>query len=67
MQCLSEGERFSKLLRSRPSVVEKEGATCLEAAVGRIEFDNVSFSYPGGGKPAVEKISFTVEGGKTVS
>jgi len=40
---------------------------CLKAAIGCIKFDNVLFSYPSGGKPAVEEISFTVKGGKTVA
>jgi len=66
MGCLSAGERFSKLLQTKPSIVDKKGATHLEVTAGRVEFDNVSFSYADD-EPTVKKISFTVEGGKTVA
>jgi len=39
---------------------------CFEAAVGRIKFNNILFSYLSSGKLIVEKISFTVKGGKTI-
>ena len=48
-------------------LLKKKGATCLKAAVSRIKFNNILFSYPSGSKPAVEKISFTVKGGKTIT
>ena len=67
MDCLSSGERFSKLLQARPSVVDKEGATSLKVTAGRVEFTDISFSYADGDRPAMNKISFTVEGGKTVA
>jgi len=63
--CLSVGECFSKLLQTKPSIVDKEGATHLKVTTGRVKFNNVSFSYAD--EPAVKKISFTVKGRKTVT
>ena len=64
--CLSTGECFSKLLRTKLSIVNKEGATHLKVTAGCVKFNNVSFSYADD-KPTVKKISFTVEGGKTIA
>ena len=67
MDCLSLGERFSKLLQARLSIVDKEGAISLKVTAGRVKFTNILFSYADSNRPAVNKISFTVEGGKTVA
>jgi ABC-type transport system involved in Fe-S cluster assembly fused permease/ATPase subunit len=66
MVCLSIGERFSKLLRTKLSIVDKEGVTHLEVTAGRVKFNNILFSYANN-KLTVKKISFTVEGGKTIA
>ncbi|OCK74891.1 P-loop containing nucleoside triphosphate hydrolase protein [Lepidopterella palustris CBS 459.81] len=66
MQYLTDGERLSQLLRTRPSVIEKEGARDLKVTAGRVEFNNVSFSYPGSG-PALKGFSFAAESGTTTA
>ncbi len=33
---------------------------------GRLEFDNVSFTYPGSAVPALDRVSFTVEPGQVI-
>ena len=65
INCLSTGKYFSKLLRTKLSIVDKEGAIHLKVTTNRIKFDNVLFSYANN-KLIVKKISFTVKGGKTV-
>jgi ABC-type multidrug transport system fused ATPase/permease subunit len=66
MGYLSVREHFSKLLQTKPSIVNKEGATHLKVTASRIKFNNVLFSYADD-KPVVKKISFTIKGGKTVA
>ncbi len=36
-------------------------------AKGRIEFRNVGFSYPGGARPAVDRVTFSIGAGETVA
>lgn len=46
--------------------VEKDkGQRLLGHTKGKIEFDNVTFTYPDTEAPALEQVSFTVEAGKT--
>ena len=66
MGCLSVGERFSKLLRTKLSIVNKEGVIYLKVTAGRVKFNNVLFSYADD-EPVVKKISFIVKGGKTIT
>jgi len=63
---LSAGERFSKLLRTKLSIINKKGVIYLEVTAGRVKFNNVLFSYAND-KLIVKKISFTVKGGKTIA
>ncbi|ALM90430.1 MULTISPECIES: lipid A export permease/ATP-binding protein MsbA [Alteromonas] len=39
----------------------------VERAVGKIEFDDVTFTYPGKHSPALSNVSFTVEPGHSVA
>ena len=64
--CLSAGERFSKLLRTKLSIVDKEGAIYLKVTASCIKFNNVLFSYADD-ELTVKKISFIVKGGKTIT
>jgi ABC-type transport system involved in Fe-S cluster assembly fused permease/ATPase subunit len=64
--CLSAGERFSKLLRTKPSIIDKEGVTHLKVTAGRVKFNNILFSYAND-ELIVKKISFIVKGGKTIT
>lgn len=47
---------------------DDENATALtEKSSGRVEFRNVSFSYPDGSVPVLKNVSFTAEPGETVA
>lgn len=47
---------------------DDENATALtEKSSGRVEFRNVSFSYPDGSIPVLKNVSFTAEPGETVA
>jgi ATP-binding cassette, subfamily B, bacterial MsbA len=43
------------------------GRRVLERARGRVEFEQVSFSYPGSGREALEGVSIRIEPGETVA
>ncbi len=43
------------------------GSATLDRAEGRIEFENLSFAYPGAEKPVLENLSLGVEPGQTVA
>ncbi len=49
------------------AVEEDSGQYVTEACEGRIEFKNVSFSYPGVKKKAINNISFHIKPGQTVA
>src|SRR5258706_14282532 len=43
------------------------GTRDLARAKGRIDFKDVNLTYPGGGRPALERVSFTIQVGETVA
>jgi ATP-binding cassette, subfamily B, bacterial MsbA len=57
--------RIFGLLDEPTTVKDKPDAKPLDAARGRVEFENVAFSY--GDAPALEGVSFAVEPGETVA
>ena len=46
---------------------KSQAATANENGKGRIEFTDVSFTYPGSQKPVLENINLTIEPGETVA
>ena len=60
-------ERIIEFLDEEPSVTERAGAVDLGRAEGRVEFDGVSFGYPGKDAPALEDVSFSVGPGETLA
>src|SRR5215207_4364083 len=62
-------ERVIEVFDQKPSVREKEDAYTLERAKGHIEFDSVSFRYPGKKRKrrALSKVSFEVGPGQVLA
>ena len=61
-------ERIIEVLDERPSVVDRRDARSFGRADGRIEFQDVSFSYPGGGdRRALSEVTFRVAPGETLA
>jgi ATP-binding cassette, subfamily B, bacterial len=57
-----------ELLDEKPRIVVSEHPVPVPVPLtGRIEFDDVSFSYEGSDRNAVQNISFTIEPGETVA
>lgn len=59
-------ERIAELRDIRSLVVERTDAVDLRVNTGRVEFQNVTFAYPGG-KPVLDDVSFAIEPGERVA
>jgi ATP-binding cassette subfamily B protein len=60
-------ERIIEFLDEEPSVRERENAVDLGAAHGRVEFNSVTFRYPGTGKTTLSDVSFEVGPGEMLA
>jgi len=64
-EALAAVNRMFTLIDEPEAISDKVGAKEIKVSAGRIEFDNVSFTY--GDTPAIEGVTFTVEPGETVA
>lgn len=64
-----ESDKMIEIIDARPTVRDRPGAPDFELRGGGIVFENVLFSYGGGGdaKPAVRDVSFAVPAGTTAA
>lgn len=60
-------QRIGEVLETEPSVVPPVNGVTGGVKQGRLQFKNVSFSYPGATHPVLQDISFQVEPGETVA
>jgi len=70
MQCeedIAAAERVIVLLDMQPIVAETSDAKPLHTSSGKIEFEKVSFTYPGGAKPVIQNVDLTIASGDTVA
>lgn len=67
----ASAERIQAVLKTEPAITDSptasESETALGRGVGRIEFQDVEFRYPGAQDPVLEHISFTLEPGQTTA
>ena len=59
--------RLNELLDIEPEIRDPETPTPLRAARGAVEFEDVSFRYPGGERDVLHSVSFRIEPGQTVA
>lgn len=59
--------RIGAVLETEPSVATPTSPAEPPASAGRIEFDSVSFAYPGADDAVLHDLSFTVEPGTTTA
>jgi subfamily B ATP-binding cassette protein MsbA len=62
---LASAESVFELLDERPE--EDSGGQTLGRAKGHIEYELVSFSYPGSGREALDDVSVRIEPGETIA
>lgn len=60
-------ERIMEVLDTTPSIAAPQFPEHLDSMTGRIEFENVSFSYPGAEEPVLKDVSFTAEPGQVTA
>jgi ATP-binding cassette subfamily C protein CydD len=60
-------ERIFALEEMTPTALLSDGETIVMDSPPKLEFIQVSFTYPGGSKPAVEEMSFTIDCGQQVA
>jgi ATP-binding cassette, subfamily B, bacterial len=63
----ASAERVMEVLDERPQVLDSPQATPLANVRGRIEFESVSFVYPGAAHPALDRVSFRVAPGEILA
>ncbi len=59
--------RLTEILDVRPEIAGPERGLAPERCRGEIEFRNLTFTYPGAGRPTLRGVSFTVPAGQTVA
>jgi subfamily B ATP-binding cassette protein MsbA len=62
---LAAAESVFHLIDERPE--SDTGTREIGRAKGKVEFRAVGFSYPGSSRPAVDRVSFSIESGETVA
>jgi ABC-type multidrug transport system fused ATPase/permease subunit len=63
----ASAERVIEVLDEQPHVVESSDARPLVSVRGYVEFQAVSFTYPGATQPALDRISFRVQPGEVLA
>ncbi len=66
-QSQASAERIFELLALKPLVVEKEGALSLGKITGKVEYRNVTFTYPGEATTVLRNLSLIAESGETIA
>ena len=59
--------RIKNVLTNEPEIQDQPDAKVLTGFTGKVAFENVTFSYNGGGDPVLKNISFVAEPGQTVA
>ncbi|WP_345953122.1 ABC transporter ATP-binding protein [Mucilaginibacter sp. PAMB04168] len=58
-------KRINEFLHEQPQITS--ATTAIHTVAGKVEFDNVSFTYPDTGIEALKSVSFTIEPGQLVA
>jgi ATP-binding cassette, subfamily B, multidrug efflux pump len=66
-QAGASAKRIFEILDARNDVVDKPGAVALPPVQGKVEFEEVTFRYFGGGDPALDGVSFSAQPGQTIA
>ncbi|MDD4565610.1 MAG: ABC transporter ATP-binding protein [Eubacteriales bacterium] len=64
----ASAERINEVLEMTPEIIDPaEESNITDGTRGRVEFENVTFRYPGAEEPVIYNISFKTEPGKTTA
>ncbi len=59
--------RINEVITTQPSIDDPVHPVEPASATGRVEFDNVTFGYPGGEHPVLENLAFELRPGETTA
>ncbi len=62
----ASAKRVSAILAEESELVDGDTSLSPNGNVPILEFDHVTFTYPGGGEPALQNINFTLQPGETL-
>ena len=60
-------DRVEAIFNARPEIRDMPGAIALPNPIGRLEARDLTFTFPGSNKPALDRVNFTIEPGQTVA
>ncbi len=60
-------ERLQEMFDEEPAIRDPRDPVHIEPVEGSIEFEDVTFAYPGTDRPVLEDLSFRVEAGQTAA
>jgi ATP-binding cassette, subfamily B, bacterial len=63
----ASAERVLELMNERPAIHDDPTARSVGSISGRLEFDDVTFCYPGAERPALEGVSFAAQPGQVIA
>lgn len=66
-QGIAAFERFTEVMDVGPDIQDKKGAYALSDVKGRIDIQNVSFSYKGSREIVLKNINISIDAGETVA
>jgi ATP-binding cassette, subfamily B, bacterial len=66
-QAAAGAERVIELLDEEPRIVDKPNPVVLNRSRGVVEFEDVTFAYPGAAEPALREVAFRAEPGQKVA
>jgi len=66
-QASASAARIFEITDARSEVTDAPDARPLPMVRGRVEFENVTFRYFGGGRPVLDRVSFTAEPGQQIA
>ncbi|KGM18004.1 ABC transporter ATP-binding protein [Corynebacterium auriscanis] len=60
-------ERINEVFDNQPSIADPASPVVPARSTGTVEFNNVTFAYPGAESPVLRDVSFTAKPGQTVA
>src|SRR5437868_7441440 len=66
-RAIASAGRLEAVLQTQPSITDPADPIELGAVTGSVEFQDVTFGYPGGEKPVLHELSFQVRPGATTA
>ncbi|HKH87952.1 MAG TPA: ABC transporter ATP-binding protein, partial [Acidimicrobiales bacterium] len=66
-RAVASAERIEEVLRAEPSVVDRTDPVLPPAPTGLVELRDVVFGYPGGERPVLNGLSFSLRPGETTA